>query len=186
MVAGMFGGLFFAVWIWLGFSLADKLRDFHWDRAGLDGPEIVAGFWFISSIAYLIAAIDTITSCGSLGDLLLTWGLYSVAGSLMLVAFMGLIFLILFGTLVVVEATTRTFPGVGDISEDVCELAMTRKFWFIIIGLFILVCGWLGSFPNPACEAMTVDSEIVEIREVLSEHGTPDQVEYFNRLVVKE
>lgn len=206
MISGILAGTFFLIWGWLGYKVVTAIPR----RPGLepwkDEPwrERVAGGWLLSMFTYVVAGGMTADACGTLGDLLLFWAVLTL---LSVLGIGGVLLL----SIVVGSAGSKAVNGAIAAYKKVAgEDSPPPGLTYAQLGIgFLAFCGWLGSLPNPNCEAeviqaMSVESalseladhnpemaaEIVaryrdEIEAVIAEHH-PQDLPSFDRMGVGE
>lgn len=160
MLEGAVAGILFIVWIWLGFKIAERIPNpkEEWEDSH---KERFAMLWFASLVTYAPAAVVTLQECGSLGTLLLLWAKISVVAALGLTLAVGGILAIFLAVawvfLTAAEKAEEIAPDtVASVKEAVNDVNTWRGVLVLAGGLFVAFCAWLGSLPNPRCEAQVL------------------------------
>lgn len=177
MVNGILAGVLFLVWLWLGFRLGSQVRDKTWKEA-------VVGVWALSLVLYGLAAQQMMLVCGNTGDLLLTWAWMSMALTLFI---LGLLLCGLAVIVVIVFCAAALDRAIPEEMRNTVWLGAPGRRVAGLGGalLFLVLCGWFGSRPNPACEgAAVVESkpDIEAIRAILKEQA-PELLDDFAQVL---
>ena len=171
MINGIFAGILFLVWVWFGWRI-----NTHFSFTG-KAKENFASLWAGTLLFYLFAAFVTVQKCGNLGDLLLLWAVISIAATLAIVLL--LLAICVFILIPVAAIMTAWEVLVSPQKKDAVRKIFPRKSWLKVPAVFcvlafIALCGWLGSQPNPSCEAPLAEEagpDVEAIQAALAEHA---------------